>query len=201
MKQTPASRSRYYGANVRNEDLTEKAGDVSKGEYNIQFKNFEMVRDMDGVYKVTALRQTLQNTRQALDFLFSVNRFGSTYVYADEATESKVTRYYIKDTEEPLKILELSPVELKTHTAELFKDHNRNTLAEDTQYTFNPAKVLQVSAPMAKDIEYTSTPSHRKYMKKKVSMISFFLRQMLRAMRTRPRCSVTEVSKTARLNR
>ena len=129
-----------YGANVRNEDLTEKTGDAGKGEYNIQFKNFEMVRDMDGVYKVTAVATDLAKHQATLDFLFSVNRFGSTYVYADEATESKVTRYYIKDTEEPLKILELSPVELKTHTAELFKDHNRNTLAEDTQYTFNPAK-------------------------------------------------------------
>ena len=129
-----------YGANVRNEDLTEKTGDAGKGEYNIQFKNFEMVRDMDGVYKVTAVATDLAKHQATLDFLFSVNRFGSTYVYADEATESKVTRYYIKDTEEPLKILELSPVELKTHTAELFKDHNRNMLAEDTQYTFNPAK-------------------------------------------------------------
>ena len=130
-----------FGADVRGADLTKRTGDAEKGEYTIQFRNFAVVRGLDGVYKVTAVAADLAGHRTRLDFLFSVNRFGSTYVYADAATENIMEAYYINRTQEPLRILELSPVELSAHRAEVFKDHSRKVLTEGTEYTFARAGV------------------------------------------------------------
>ena len=152
---------KVFGANVRGEDLTQRAGDAEKGEYTIRFKNFAVVRSMDGVYKVTAAAADLAGHQTTLDFLFSVNRFGSTYVYADAATEKIMETYYINHTEKPLRILELSPVELSAHRAEVFKDHSRKALTEGTEYTFERAAGSAgtgVSAGAG-----TDSPGHRVY--------------------------------------
>lgn len=146
---------KVFGANVRGEDLTQRAGDAEKGEYTIRFKNFAVVRGMDGVYKVTAAAADLAGHQTTLDFLFSVNRFGSTYVYADAATENIMETYYINHTEKPLRILELSPVELSAHRAEVFKDHSRKALTEGTEYTFEKAAGSAGAG--------TDSPGHRVY--------------------------------------
>ena len=153
------------GADVRGEDLIQRTGDAQKGEYTIQFKNFAVVRGMDGVYKVTAAAADLAGHETTLEFLFSVNRFGSTYVYADRATENIMETYYINRTREPLRILELSPVELTAHRAEVFKDHSRMVLTEGTQYTFERTGGSAGSAGAGTDsaghrvYEYTIAPA------------------------------------------
>lgn len=131
------------GPDLAHKQITQKEGDESKGEYSIRFKTFEMTREMDGVYRVRVRAVDRAKHQSNLEFSFSVNRFGSTWTCADEATRSKLQAYYINDTREPLRILELSPVELKTHTVEVFKDHERRMLTEGEQYTFEtvPAKM------------------------------------------------------------
>lgn len=125
------------------EKMTQKGGDENRGEFFIQFRNFEAVREMDGVYKVTARAVDLAKHASILEFTFSVNRFGSTWIYGDDTTEKKIENYYINETDEPLRILELSPVELRTHRAEVFKDHDRRILTEGTQYTFEEVKTAE----------------------------------------------------------
>ena len=131
---------KVYGADFRVEDRIRKGGDEETGTYTIRFTNFEPDRSMDGVYRVTAVAADYANHVSTLEFTFSINRFGSTYLYADDTTERKVEDRCISETEEPLRILELSPVELGTHSVELFKDHTESTLTEGTQYTFESAK-------------------------------------------------------------
>ena len=131
---------KVYGADSGTKNLIRRDGDESMGEYSLQFNNFEMIREMDGVYRVTAIAADLAKHQTSLEFIFSVNRFGSTWMYADDATERKMDAYYINDTREPLRILEISPVELKTHAVEVFKDHDRRILTEGKQFTFGRAE-------------------------------------------------------------
>ena len=125
-----------YGRDLSTEELIRRDGDESRGEYSLQFNDFKMIRRMDGVYRVTAVAADLAKHQTSLEFMFSVNRFGSTWACADEATEGKMEAYYINETKEPLKILEISPVELSSHEVEVFKDHERRMLTEGRQYTF-----------------------------------------------------------------
>lgn len=145
------------GADLAHREITLKEGDQSRGEYIIRFKAFEMTREMDGVYRVHVKAIDLAKHRSDLEFCFSVNRFGSTWVCADEATRGKLQAYYINDTREPLRILELSPVELTTHAAEVFKDHERRILAEGKQYTFE-------EAPAETEKSKTVSSRHRVYI-------------------------------------
>ncbi len=124
-------------------------------KFDIQFDTFKVEKEMDGVYSVTAIATDLAKRTSTLEFKFSVNRFGSTYDYADGPTEDKVNRYYINDTKEPLRILEITPVDLKTHTMELFKDHERRTLKDGEEYTFATAA--------GRTIDETSVEGHRIY--------------------------------------
>lgn len=114
--------------------------------FDIQFDSFKVVKEMDGVYFVRAAAADLAGRRSTLEFMFSVNRFGSSYAYADDPTEEKMNRYYINNTDDPIRILEISPVDLKSHEIELFKDHERRKLKEGREYTFMPADVMSRSA-------------------------------------------------------
>ena len=155
-------RVRAYGTKWTEKDRILKEGSDQTGEYSIRFRNFEMDRGLDGVYKVTASAKDLAGHESTLAFAFSLNRFGSTYVYADALTEEIMEDYYIRRTQDPIRILELSPVELKTHRVERFKDHEERTLKEGDQYTF---RTSEGTAGTGKDseghriYEYSIAPS------------------------------------------
>lgn len=114
--------------------------------FDIEFDSFKVVKEMDGVYFVRAVAADLAGRTSTLEFMFSVNRFGSSYAYADDPTEEKVNRYYIRSTDDPVRILEISPADLKTHEIELFKDHERRKLKEGKEYTFAPVDFMTRSA-------------------------------------------------------
>ena len=108
--------------------------------FDIKFDNFKVEKIADDVYSVKAIAYDKAGNFNELEFRFSVNRFGSTYEYADSEeytgrfTEKYIGRYYNNSTEEPIIIREINPVSLKAQKVELTKDNNKRTLVKDTDY-------------------------------------------------------------------
>lgn len=108
--------------------------------FDIKFDNFKVEKITDDVYSVKAIAYDKAGNFSDLEFRFSVNRFGSTYEYANangftkNYTRDFIKRYYNKDTDEPIVIREINPVSLKTQVVELTKNNNKRTLVKDTDY-------------------------------------------------------------------
>ena len=108
--------------------------------FDIKFDNFKVEKITDDVYSVKAIAYDKAGNFSDLEFRFSVNRFGSTYEYANangftkNYTRDFINRYYNKDTDEPIVIREINPVSLKTQVVELTKNNNKRTLVKDTDY-------------------------------------------------------------------
>lgn len=100
----------------------------------VSFVNLQKVKENDGVYILTAKITDLAGNESTKTVNFSVNRFGSTYIAYDEATQKLLDSGYGK-TAPTLVIQEINPNTIKNEKIVLSSGSESVTLKKGTDYT------------------------------------------------------------------
>lgn len=101
--------------------------------------NIERVRENDDVYTAIGSVRDLAGNETSKDVMFSVNRFGSTYILGKE-TEELVDKYYTNQ-EETLIVKEINVNELTKTEVSFSKGGEPKDLEKGTGYTVQSVKV------------------------------------------------------------
>nr|MCR4813263.1 hypothetical protein [Lachnospiraceae bacterium] len=101
--------------------------------------NIERVRENDDVYTAIGSVRDLAGNETSKDVMFSVNRFGSTYILGKE-TEELVDKYYTNQ-EETLIVKEINVNELTKTEVSFSKGGEPKDLEKGTGYTVQGVKV------------------------------------------------------------
>lgn len=96
------------------------------------FTTFEEIRENDGIYTLTATITDMAGNTEESVAVFTVNRFGSIYVYSEDLTALIAEGgQYVQGVEEQyIAVTEYNPTQLKNET--LFVDITRDGSALDT---------------------------------------------------------------------
>lgn len=96
------------------------------------FKNFKEEKDVDDIYTLSVAVTDKAGLRSELTYVFSVNRFGSTYVLSEETKALNET--YVQ---EPIDVVisEINADQLSDIKLTLFKNNETRTLEEGQDYS------------------------------------------------------------------
>ena len=104
------------------------------------YSNFPVERQYDDIYTLTAHVSDLAKNENEITITFSVNRFGSSWDYNNDATTIKVDEAYYINQEQPLVIREINPTKVEQWTAYISHNGEYYELTEGTDYTMSPNK-------------------------------------------------------------
>lgn len=118
------------GANSKGIELDGSYTDIHNGR-TFTFKNFAEERAIDDIYTLTATLTDKAGNTTEKTIIFSVNRFGSTYVLDETAEQLNGT--YVKESVDFV-VTETNADELSNIKITLFKDGEAVVLKEGTDY-------------------------------------------------------------------
>ncbi len=98
------------------------------------FDNFPVIEDNDGIYILTATIMDKAGNPHERKIMFSVNRFGSTFMLGDEKSEKLVDDTYTNDAPN-LSIIEINVNPVTAQTVTLSKNTTSEKLEKGKQYT------------------------------------------------------------------
>lgn len=103
-----------------------------KNKRSVKYGAFPQTREMDDVYTLTVHIEDKAGNQSEEEYVFSVNRFGSTFGI-DKATSELMTKYYMRE-EQDIVVTEVNVDHLKQ--AEITVSHNGEprTLKKDIDY-------------------------------------------------------------------
>ncbi len=119
-----------YGANRKNVELNGFYTDQHNGKI-FTFNNFAREKSVDDIYTLTAALTDKAGNSTTETIIFSVNRFGSTYLLSDDT--EKLNGSYVKNLED-IVITEINANELKNIKITLFKNNETIILKEGIDY-------------------------------------------------------------------
>ena len=121
------------GANRGPVELNGSFSDAPNGQV-YTFKNFEELKENDDIYTLTATLADFAGNETSKTIIFSVNRFGSVYVFADALKNIEGT--FIKDEIDVI-LTETNVDSLKAETirVKMTKNGTPTDLVEGTDYT------------------------------------------------------------------
>ena len=103
----------------------------------VTYGNFPTVPDNDGIYIVKATTVDLAGNRsEEAAVVFSVNRFGSTFMYTDDVTKNVMDTYYVNISPK-IAISEINVNAVTDSTIRVNKDDSVTTLEKGTNYEVN----------------------------------------------------------------
>ncbi len=101
----------------------------------ISYNNFPSVEENDGIYKLTASIVDRAGNKNQKSVMFSVNRFGSTFMIKDNATKELVQDKYYTNDAPNIVITEVNVNEVSKPVIQLNRDDTTQTLAYGNDYT------------------------------------------------------------------
>ena len=109
---------------TKNEDVTDKfiTGHVNYNETGGEgeFNNFDKLKENDGIYNLVLVLRDKAGHRSEKSVTFTVNRFGSVYVYDDYLNELvKEGGAFVKSVDNDLLITEYNPDEIISDSLEI----------------------------------------------------------------------------------
>lgn len=107
---------------------------ASDTQYTYAYANPEAIPENDGVYRVNVNAVDMAGNGDVQERVWSVNRFGSTYVI-DAETETMMDGYVNNDNLKDVKVTEINPSGVETHSVDMTKDSFTETLTEGQDYT------------------------------------------------------------------
>ncbi len=113
-----------------------------------QFNNFARTKDNDDIYTLSAIVEDMAGNTTTETITFSVNRFGSTYMYGEQ-TQSVLNKYL--QVPVPIVIYEINPDKLEEIELTMFKDNKSNNLLDNENYE------ISVSGGNGEWYQYTYT--------------------------------------------
>ncbi len=120
------------GANHGAVNLSGDRTNTGNGE-SIKMPDFEHTEEMDDLYTLTAKVQDKAGNVEEKSVMFSVNRFGSVYVFSDD-TKELLDRYYT-NKEQDLHVTEINVDTLEFNSISYGRDGELVTLKNGTDYT------------------------------------------------------------------
>lgn len=121
------------GANRGPVDLVGSYSDASNGQV-FTFKNFEKSKEHDDLYTLTATLTDFAGNITTETIRFSVNRFGSVYVF-DEALKAIDGKYVQNETDVIVTETNVDSLKPETIKVKMTKNGTPSDLAEGTDYT------------------------------------------------------------------
>lgn len=109
---------------------------ASDAQYVYSYGNPEKVAENDGVYRISVNAQDMAGNMDVQEMVWSVNRFGSTYVINAD-TETMMNGYVNNDNLKDVVITEINPSGTESHSVEMTKGSFTETLNEGSDYTAN----------------------------------------------------------------
>lgn len=109
---------------------------TSRTNYTYSYGNPEAVPDNDGVYRINVNAVDMAGNADVQERVWSVNRFGSTYVI-DAETDTIMDGYVNKDSIKDIVVTEINPSGTDSHSIDMTKGSFTETLNEGTDYTAN----------------------------------------------------------------
>ncbi len=137
-----------YGANRKN--ITELDGYYSAGDHGqiFTFNNFTNEKDFDDLYTLTANITDLAGNEEELSIQFSVNRFGSVYIFSDELKQIE-GKYVQNEIDVVITEINVDSLIHESINLKMTKNGSPKSLTENTDYT-----VLEIGGDTAWS-EYT----------------------------------------------
>ena len=116
-------------------DFDNTSSNVSNKGETITYSNFDNVIDNDGIYLLSATAYDKSGRSTSEEIMFSVNRFGSTYMAGDKATEQLVDSGYTK-AESDVIIRVVNATRMTGQKVTISTDSNKyRTLEQNKDYT------------------------------------------------------------------
>lgn len=109
---------------------------ASDAQYTYSYSNPEKVPDNDGVYRVNVNAVDMAGNSSQQTLVWSVNRFGSTYVI-DAETDKMLNNYVNDSTKQDVKVVEINPSGLESSKIDEKKGSFTSTLTEGQDFTTN----------------------------------------------------------------
>ena len=144
------------GAKHNSEALSGERSSISNGE-SIKLPDFEHTEDKDDVYTMTAVITDKAGNKTEKQVMFSVNRFGSNYIYSD-STESFLNKVY-SNAEQDLVVTEINVDTLVSNGISYSLDNKTTELKKGNDYT------VKESGGDGSWKEYTYTISKKNFEK------------------------------------
>ena len=119
------------GVNRGGIELDGEYSDIHNGRV-FTFNNFPELKDTDDIYTLTAEVTDRAGNTTTNEIMFSVNRFGSTYLFAENA-KAMFGRFV--QNEEDIVVTEINPNELESIEITLFKNNETILLNEGSDYS------------------------------------------------------------------
>lgn len=121
------------GANRKGVEINGSYENVHNGQI-FTFNNFDRQQEIDDIYTLTATLTDKAGNTSTETIVFSVNRFGSTYILSEETEKLNGT---YTDMPIDLVITEVNADELSNIVVTLFKNNEPIVLAEGSDYTID----------------------------------------------------------------
>ena len=115
--------------------LTYKYSMVTGTHMNVIYDNFPKIEENDGIYSLKASYTDLAGNSSEDEVTFSVNRFGSTYIYGDDETKNLISAGYTNQ-ERDIVFTEINVNRLMEHSVSMTVNGESVTeLKEDKHYS------------------------------------------------------------------
>ena len=121
------------GSNNGTTYLSPDHANITNGE-KIQYSDFSRVEEMDDLYTLTVIITDKAGNQDEKSIQFSVNRFGSVYVYGDDATRQYVDDVYHNEEQE-IFIKEINVDTISESTVSMSRDGELKELVSGEDFT------------------------------------------------------------------
>lgn len=107
---------------------------TTPSQFNYDYSNPEKVAENDGVYRIEVNAVDMAGNADTQSLVWSVNRFGSTYVI-DADTETIMNGYVNDKSKKDIKLIEINPSGLENSSIDMTKGSFSETLKKGEDYT------------------------------------------------------------------
>lgn len=115
-------------------DLAVSDGAGERDNRVVSYADFEKITDNDGIYRLEATMQDRAGNKSSDQVLFSVNRFGSTFMLADDPSEILVHEQFYTNDAPDIAVREINVTEIKKSDIQISRDGSASTLTYGTDY-------------------------------------------------------------------
>ena len=117
------------------DDLTVSEGAGNGFSKIVTYADFERITKNDGIYDLSADITDLAGNKDHKEVVFSVNRFGSTFMISDETTKQLVEDKFYTNNAPDIVVTEINVNEVSDPDIQVNCDDASQTLKKDTDYT------------------------------------------------------------------
>lgn len=128
---------RLVGNKVGNADYERNAPSTIHNGKVIEWKDFERISEVDDIYTFeVVVKDKAGNVNDPAKVTFSVNRFGSNYIFGDQTEELLSKEYPYTNTEIPIEVTEINVNTLKQKAVSVRnEDNDIENLTENVDYS------------------------------------------------------------------